>query len=299
MPNAMAAIAHAHRGQVAVAEPPKICNWWTVPDHHWVGVLRTAPGCTRHTNHWACDGLCTQPGATGMEGDDSKDVIRERKYGCWFYTMFNASSSSAAYVNVGRSLRAVTRCGVGFLLGLHKPNSTGVESGKGGTNLCEHEDRLWCDRAIARGYDSIQLLRGTYYDAKGKRRAFGELVICTDECTSKPFENYACVPAARRITEGGAVAPCDCPNNALSLSCDGIHRVPPAPDTYATKHGAMNQTACAAAFKWLDSRPDRPDRIIGAPALHALPDTQCRLDALTANMTEGPIPVLPSRKIEL
>ena len=91
----------------------------------------------------------------------------------------------------------VTRCGVGFLLGLHKPNSTGVGSGKGGTNLCEHEDRLWCDRAIARGYDSIQLLRGTYYDAKGKRRAFGELVICTDECTSKPFENYACVPAAR------------------------------------------------------------------------------------------------------
>ena len=120
MPNAMAAIAHAHRGQAAVIpEPPKVCNWWTVPDYHWVGVLRTAPGCTRHTNHWACDGLCTQPGATGMEGDDSKDVIRERKYGCWFYTMFNASSSSAAYVNVGRSLRAVTRCGVGFLLGLH------------------------------------------------------------------------------------------------------------------------------------------------------------------------------------
>ena len=41
----------------------ELCAWWLAPDHAWVGVLRTAPGCTMWRNRFACDGLCMQPGS--------------------------------------------------------------------------------------------------------------------------------------------------------------------------------------------------------------------------------------------
>ena len=243
------------------------CNWWQAPDHAWIGVLRTAPACSRHHNHFACDGFCRQPGAPGMEGDEEKMAIRDRLYGCWFYTVWNASYASAAYVNVGKSLRVYSRCTVSRVLGMDVKNRSAHDA------LCQHEDRLWCERARARGFDSIQILRGTYYAANNARRSFGELVLCTGACASRVFAPTACVPAARHITENGEVRACDCPEGAISLSCDGVPRVP---------HAAGNESfekGCASAFRWLDERPDRPDRILGTARLHAAPDTQCRLRA--------------------
>lgn len=335
-----------------------ICDTWLAPDYSFIGVLRTAPGCTKRTNHFACDGRCMQPGAAGMAGDDSHLTIRERGCvlphielatidvatrcrvrlwtccaadGCWFYTVSNASGNSRAVVNVGRSLRVPSRCWVSRLLGI-EPNRSADDQ------LCVHEDRLWCDRARVLGFDSIQVLRGTYaasthssaargahshtaahtpacrtryYGARHERRAFGELVVCVDACVRTAFAHSACVPVARRLLDvpvamhaarrprdgtlradderrgrhedGGEVAedvgrallaPCDCPAGALSLTCDGKTRVPPAPPSHAPGasslvvetdrggHGAgggamMNQTACAAAFRWLDALPDR------------------------------------------
>ena len=257
---------------------PVVCNHWLAPDHAWIGVVRTAPGCSMHTNHFACDGYCRQPGAAGMDGADGKMAIRDRGYGCWFYSVWNASYASSAAVNVGRSLRVHTRCAVSALLDMH-PNRSASDA------LCVHEDRLWCERARARGYDSIQIFRGTYYDSSGKRRAFAEIALCVDSCMRQAFAASACVPqVARRVMSNGEVqageGSCDCPSNAISLSCDGNHRVPPLLDP----HG------CHAAFRWIDGLHDRPDRIIGTRALQAAVDTQCRLNA-TILTGPGPLPL--------
>ena len=111
---------------IEVHTQPEICRWWLAPDHTYIGVLRTAPGCTMWRNRFACDGFCKQPGGPG-----GGDVV-ERVYGCWFYTAFLAANSSDAVVDVGRSLRVVHRCDVNRLLGLPVQRTDG---------FCSNSDR--------------------------------------------------------------------------------------------------------------------------------------------------------------
>lgn len=92
--------------------------------------------------------------------------------------------------------------------------------------LCTNNpgDKYWCEFARARGYDSIQIKRGTATTPTMKRKPWSELIMCAGECERETFSESACVPIARAITAAGEVRPCDCPAGAETLSCDGIDR---------------------------------------------------------------------------
>lgn len=257
---------------------PALCAWWLAPDYAYVGVLRTAPGCTMWRNRFACDGLCVQPGSQ-HDRDSVHDVVA-RPYGCWFYMAHAAANRSSAAVNVGRSLRASHRCDVNRLLGLPTESSD---------RLCSNADRLWCSAARAKGFDSIQVQRGTFVATDGRtRKRFSELVVCSDACTTREFKESACVPIAKRVAAGveppgGAeYRPCDCPAGALSLSCDGVHRA--APHGPRAGHDDVQDAHCFRAFQYLSAVPDRmppPDA----------PNTACRLRAtFTVNATSSRVP---------
>ena len=185
-----------------------------VDDFMWVSVLRMAPG-GQGVGH--CDGHCH--GLTAREASSSTyDAIipnssrwSKVNYGCWFYMAINASAHSGAYVNVGRSLRLRTRCEAHEVL---------YKSRKSSNALCTDRpgDKLWCTQARAQGYDSIQIQRGTaYYPNSRKRRPWGELIYCGDECAHQTFSESACVPVA--VAKNNT--PCACPQGASQLSCTG------------------------------------------------------------------------------
>ena len=150
-----------------------------VDDFMWVSVLRMAPG-GQGVGH--CDGHCH--GFTAREASSSTyDAIipnssrwSKVNYGCWFYMAISASAHSGAYVNVGRSLRLRTRCEAHEVL---------YKSRKSSNALCTDRpgDKLWCTQARAQGYDSIQIQRGTAYPKTKRRRPWGELIYCGDECS--------------------------------------------------------------------------------------------------------------------
>ena len=205
-----------------------------VADYAWVGVIRMAPVCQ---GSGSCDGLCegwngqrdpyydhynitaraVNAGLLNASVDVSSAPLN---YGCWFYTFWNASAYSGAYVNVGRSLRVKGRCAVHLLL---------YGSGRSGNALCTTNpgDKLWCTFARAMGYDSIQIERGTAYYGNprsrswhGHRRPWSELVLCSDECATTRFDSIAMVPAVRSISPDGRVGPCAIAESSKDLICD-------------------------------------------------------------------------------
>lgn len=188
-----------------------------VADFMWVGVLRMAPGTIGH-----CDGHC--PGSVMNEAHSrAYDAIIPNSskwpkvnYGCWFYTALDASDHSGAFVNVGRSLRLETRCDVHDVLYKSRKASNALCTGSPG-------DRLWCTLARAQGYDSIQIQKGvSYYDHSAKRRPWGEMIHCGDECARETFSDSACVPVA--VAKNNT--PCRCPPGASQLSCRGERLAP-------------------------------------------------------------------------
>ena len=166
-----------------------------------------------------CDGMCRGFGnepqryhstyATLM--NQSVDESLPKSYGVWFYLYPRAINDSNAVVNVGRSLRSPTRCGVSR----HFYNTS-----RSANALCTHNpgDALWCYFARLRGYDSIQVERGTaYYPNSKRRRPWSELILCTPEAVRTRFSASACVPFARAANTG---ASCDCTLHTMSwLKC--------------------------------------------------------------------------------
>lgn len=143
-----------------------------------------------------------------------------RNYGCWFYR----SHGSGVAINVGRSLRARTRAGVAKRLGLPC----------GRPPLCNtgftEQDKLWCTRARALGYDTIQV-------AKSHIDSFSEVIHCAGGCATQPVAG-ACPPVPLRTAAGGA---CACSDAIDILNCG-----PDAPPMSA----AGNSCRCSDADFW-------------------------------------------------
>lgn len=207
-----------------------------VADFMWLSVLRTAP-----SRNGLCDGRC--PGYDAKEArKPAYDAIIPNSsrwarvnYGCWFYTALNASAHSGAFVNVGRSLRLETRCDVHDVLYKSRQSSNSLCT----TNL---GDKLWCTLARAQGYDSIQIQRGiSYHNNSMKRRPWGELIHCGEECARQTFSESACVPVAVAANN----AECRCPSGAGQLSCGGEEQLPPAwpPATVSSRSAAARLEA--------------------------------------------------------
>lgn len=150
--------------------------------------------------------------------------------GCWFF----AAAGSGVFINIGRSLRYRTRQAAAKALG--PPDPVGAK-----------RDGTWCTTARARGYDSVQVqtdLPGSTFmyvkHASRQTRALVELVVCHDDCATKPACD-ACPPMELR-TGVSASRPCACEHgmgfiqcgtlNASDAPCDRLHvrhHPPPAP----------------------------------------------------------------------
>lgn len=147
---------------------------------------------------------------------------------------FRVKKSSGIAVNVGTSLRVDSRADASQVLGLpcadppmcHAPNTV--------------QDKLYCERAVGMGYDSIQFARPhlpclTAACLNGPPGWTSELVVCSKGCMSQTVSG-ACPPAdveLRAVTWGAAPAasgggearserrfgPCTCGAASDALNC--------------------------------------------------------------------------------
>ena len=311
---------------MASAPDPLACDGPMIRDHAWVGVLRMAPALQPRVRaadrRPHCDGRCRGFGdKQAYERFESiwsqlrnanvqnTDIVN---YGCWFYTAPNASGWSAAYVNVGHSLRLRVRCDANEML---------YGSRASANALCSHSpgDKYWCELARMRGYDSIQIQRGTATTPTGRRKPWSELILCTDECARETFSESACVPMARAMSTTGALLPCNCPSGAQTLSCDGVDRnrhlqssTPPTPVSVLNalplsisgeRMPPQNAQRCTAAPSWVRPRKSKAASLPPPPsvaatgrsavqrngsAVHAHGFTRQQLERLTDGRYKGP-----------
>ena len=215
-----------------------------VADHEWLEVMRFGSKCR--------DGEFMEGYSIGFPGDCGSEYHKINRsdlapcsghyrkgggragktaakvgYGCWFYfaqpqlqsyafgMVFPVNRSSGISVNVGRSLRASSRADVSAHLGLPCANPP----------MCDApytvQDKLWCERAVELGYDSIQVARPHKQCEKCVGTAPGyysyqELTLCTGKCMSEEQAD-ACASGVEMRTASGA--PCSCSNEAHSLNC--------------------------------------------------------------------------------
>ena len=155
-----------------------------------------------------------------MECSDSMDEGYERvkvPYGCWF----NHAMGSGIYVDVGRTLTG-TVSRLLEELGLH-PTTGCLLDGLNRTfdNVLNCIDKYYCSRALALGYDSVQIV-----DRQ-------EIVICSGMCATHRFDG-ACPPVRlyRRTNTS---------HEESSIDYSKIHGVKPSGHSHtAVAHGDNN-----------------------------------------------------------
>jgi len=221
-----------------------------VPDDNWVEVLRYrttgCPGSNSSLIGMAPEGL--SPGGYGDCGEKAYASWAPKyvncgvkvPYGCWF----NLVRGSGIWVNVGRSLRAFTRGEVYDTFGIpYKSILCDASFCDVPLNDGHPGDRLFCQNALERGYDSIQIAR-----AHGS--ASPELVICSGDCRTRPLVG-ACPPLELRT--GKSTRPtdetcqCDDRANTRVLNCAG------APESAPPTDEELYKDACDALPKQADA----------------------------------------------
>ena len=211
-------------------------------DHSWVEVMRFGSKCRQgqYVEGYSL-GYPTDCGH-GYEKLNRSDLVScshsynpdgngpppaEVGYGCWFYvsepqlqeyrfgSVFPVTRSSGVSVNVGKSLRASWRADISAALGLPCSNPPVCDA------VNTVQDKLWCERAVKLGYDSILVARPhrANPDCVFTRPGFcgyPELTLCTGECMTKE-QTEACLSGTElRTAEGN---PCNCSNKAHALNC--------------------------------------------------------------------------------
>ena len=205
-----------------------------VADDEWLQVMRFGSKC-RATIEGYSAGFPTDCGSDydKMNRSDLSSCNKAHPpakvgYGCWFYFAqpelqrhfygedFWVKRSSGVSVNVGTSLRVDSRASASAALGLPCANPP----------LCNKastaQDKLYCERAVEQGYDSIQFARPhlpclreecLYNSGPGW---VSELLLCTGSCMTKPLVD-ACPPDVEMRTAEGE--PCPCSNKGHTLNC--------------------------------------------------------------------------------
>jgi hypothetical protein len=198
-----------------------------VADHDWVEVMRFATACSA-----AREGL-----SPGFKADCGPEYVKMGRpelsscdkwgadvgYGCWFFfsspisafgVAINVSTGSGVAINVGRSLRVNTRAEASKALGLPCADPP----------LCEKpgtvQDKLYCERARERGYDSIQFARPHVLCGKGERCFSAnppEMVLCTGGCMTERTES-ACPPGVE-LRRMGSKGTCKCSEDSDFINC--------------------------------------------------------------------------------
>ena len=205
-----------------------------VADHEWLQVMRFGPKCRATIEGHSigfptdCGNDYVQMNRSDLASCSSSSPPAKVGYGCWFYFAqpnlqkfsfgkdFLIKRSSGISVNVGKSLRVDSRASAAAALGLPCANPP----------LCNQEktaqDKLYCERAVQRGYDSIQFARphlpcleASCLSGKGPGWT-SELVLCTGQCMTNEL-TQACPPGVELQTAGGK--PCNCSNESHALNC--------------------------------------------------------------------------------
>lgn len=168
----------------------------SVRDFEWVSVQHLAPKCF---NEKAEEGF-----GRGWVDADPNPNPRPRPdpvgYGCWFVVVEDATHS--VRVNTRRVLAVETRAQAAAAL-----NVTCLEE----TNCQGYaDDLLWCQRAMALGYDSIQTV-----SAHGIMQR-NEIVLCYEGCMQERLYESGCVPVETRNAQHEV---CSCNSATKALSC--------------------------------------------------------------------------------
>jgi hypothetical protein len=213
-------------------------NQVLVPDHTFAEVMRFSYVCGS-----AIEGLSAGfksdcgPGYTALGRPElascsEYDPPALVSYGCWFFFSsgplisqkyyeqslgykVNKTLGSGIGVNVGKSLRVDTRGEASNALGLpcedhplcEKPNAV--------------QDKLYCERAVKLGYDSIQFARPhrTCYAASCEGVNPPELLLCTGSCMSEAVTDACPKGVEVRSLREHSYDPCECDNDSHVLNC--------------------------------------------------------------------------------
>ena len=128
-------------------------------------------------------------------------------YGCWFYLVAPNTTllgERLPRVNVGRSLRALSRSALHRRLRIpcNVANDPHCNKPPG--------DKLYCHRAAAEGYDSVQIAQ-----AHASHRP--ELIMCSGKCATANRLVGACPPVTLRRADGAKS--CRCSDRSAVLNC--------------------------------------------------------------------------------
>ena len=193
--------SRALEGVVALANDtaPSLCPRLSVadlaPSHSWTEVMRfgtrrCGPSHVLQEPPRYADGSpFTEGRSRGFPSDhgvgytlvgapEAASPTWDGPYGCWFY---HARGSGIA-INVGRTLHYLTRAEAGAALNVTCSDQY--------CNRAAPMDKLWCSRALAAGYDSIQV-------ARSHEAEIPELIICSGECGTQPLVS-PCPPVPLR-----------------------------------------------------------------------------------------------------
>ena len=160
-------------------------------DYGWTPVIRHGSTC-ESTIHGFSEGF-----GTGFPAFDNSG--KNVSYGCWFYLLPVAE----VYINVGRSLRMLTRRDVAIYL-----NSSCVRTLNDLQCYTHSGDNDWCTLASRLGFDSIMI-------AQSHATKIAEIVTCTGECMTEPVTG-TCPPVPMKKEDKSE---CDCNNKSVLLTC--------------------------------------------------------------------------------
>ena len=142
------------------------------------------------------------------------DHGRKLGWGCWF-TYYQGSG---VYINTGRLLVANDRYELKAMLGLDEwgcrpeydctefKRNCNKNSYDTASIVCSNQDKFYCERAVALGYDSWHT-----------RDYFREITFCNNACATEPF-NSSC-PAIELRTGYNGSLPCHCNGSYNTINC--------------------------------------------------------------------------------
>ena len=192
---------------------PSLTQEALAADDSWTEVLRVSAGCIMNGDQplrYSDGEQFTEGKNRGWPGDAGKAAYsfhppaashRGRwPYGCWFYLVRGAG----IFVNVGRSLRALTRRDVHRQLGIP------CEEREDPYCTRPPGDKLYCHLARQRGFDSIQIAQAHF-------NARPEMIVCQGKCATTAVRT-ACPPVPLR-SHGGGRRPCKCDKRSALMNC--------------------------------------------------------------------------------
>lgn len=172
----------------------------SVRDFEWVSVQHLAPRCFQEEAYEGSRGW------TGM--DPNPHPSDPVGYGCWF--VVTEDTTHSVRVNTRRVLSVENRSQAAAALNITCSSTTNCAG--------YADDFLWCQQAMALGYDSIQTV---FAHPPPSFVHWNVLVLCYEGCMKQRLHDSGCVPVETRNARH-QVCSCNPATKVLSCSNDQI-----------------------------------------------------------------------------